>query len=280
MSPVTVSLNFGLISWLILSSIMNIAFFSDQYWPSISGVSVSIDSFSKELTKIGHNVFLFVPDYPGAKATDVALCRQNIYRFRSYKVLFNDENRLVYKSEKKNISNILDKIKPDIIHVHTEFSIGKIGKNYATWYKIPLVMTAHTYWEELISLYIPLIPIWFARPYARNFLRKAYKKADTIIVPTSLMEILLNLYFISRPIRVIPTGIDKADFKYTNHNNLNCVSRVYKDFPQLKGNRFLFFAGRIGMEKNINFLVDVLQKITNKYPDLYLVIAGDGACQG
>ena len=44
---------------------MNIAYFSDQYWPSISGVSVSVDAFRKNLCLMGHRVVLFVPDYPG-----------------------------------------------------------------------------------------------------------------------------------------------------------------------------------------------------------------------
>ena len=33
---------------------------------------------------------------------------------------------------------------------------------------------------------------------------------------------------------------------------------------------------RLGMEKNIEFLIDVLKNLTIKYPTLYLVIAGDG----
>ncbi len=260
----------------ILKKHMKIAYFTDQYWPSISGVSVSVDAFAKELTNMGHEVFLFVPDYPGASESDTLKNRQNIFRFRSHKVPFNDENRIVHKSEKKNIFKILNSIKPDIIHTHTEFSLGKIGSKYARMNKIPLVMTCHTNWEELIGLYVPLIPTWLARPYCRYFMRKNYRKADIIIVPTSLMEVLLNLYFIFKPIRVIPTGIDHADFEYVHHCDEVSVSNVYKEFPVLEGKKFLFFAGRLGMEKNIEFLIDVLKNLALKHPSLYLVIAGDG----
>ena len=74
--------------------IMNIAFVSDQYWPSLSGVSVSIDAFSKELIKMGHHVFLFAPEYPDSAKADSQWVGTNIFRFRSYEISFNKENRL------------------------------------------------------------------------------------------------------------------------------------------------------------------------------------------
>ncbi len=254
---------------------MIIAYFTDQYWPSISGVSVSVDAFSRELTKMGHRVYLFVPDYPGAAVQDEIKDRKNIFRFRSYKVPFNDENRLVYKSEKKKIYKALDEINPDIIHIHTEFALSKIACKYVKRNHIPLVMTCHTNWEELIGLYLSFIPAWLSRPYCRIFMRSNYRKADIIIVPTSLMEVLLNLYFIFKPIRVIPTGIDQSDFQYIKHCDEVAVSNVYQYYPKLVHKKFLFFVGRLGKEKNIEFLIDVLKKLLPKYPELYLVITGD-----
>ena len=63
---------FGFFIYLSIRTIksMNIVYVSDQYWPSISGVSVSIDAFRKELLKMGHTVFLLVPDYPNAMELD------------------------------------------------------------------------------------------------------------------------------------------------------------------------------------------------------------------
>ena len=101
---------------------MNIVFASDQYWPSISGLSVSIDSFSKELTKMGHHVFLLVPDYPGVAELDHKTNVSKIYRFKSFKLFFNKENRLVHRTQKSTIYKVIHSIKPDIIHVHTEFA--------------------------------------------------------------------------------------------------------------------------------------------------------------
>jgi 1,2-diacylglycerol 3-alpha-glucosyltransferase len=254
---------------------MNIVYVSDQYWPVISGVSVSIDVFRNELTKMGHTVILLTPDYPDSAEVDKRMNVQNLYRFKSYKLSFNVENRLVYKSQKKNIFNVLQSFKPDIIHVHTEFVLGDIAATYAKRYRIPLVMTSHTNWEELINYYIPFMPAGFARIYCRWHMRRSFVKADTVVVPTSLMGVLLKLYLIKRPIRVIPTGIERDEFILEGTKEESYL-RLLECYPQLFNKKILFFAGRIGKEKNITFLLDVLKQLLPKTPNILLIISGDG----
>jgi 1,2-diacylglycerol 3-alpha-glucosyltransferase len=254
---------------------MNIVHVTDQYWPSISGVSVTIDAYIKEFTKMGHNVFLLAPEYPNATEIDKKRNVSNLYRFKSYKVFFTLENRLVYRTQKSNIYKVLRSIGPDIIHLHTEFAMGKMASYYAKKYHIPLVITAHTNWEELINYYIPFMPSGFARIYCRWYMRKSYNKADAVVVPTSLMGVLLKLYFVKPPIRVIPTGIDVTEFSL-NGSKEESNSQVLESYPQLSGKKILFFAGRIGTEKNITFLIDVLKELLPKNPNTLLIISGNG----
>jgi 1,2-diacylglycerol 3-alpha-glucosyltransferase len=257
---------------------MVIAFISDQYWPTISGVCVSIDAFRKELIKMGHTVHILAPSHPTSDAIDKLSGDKNIHRFKSFQVFFTKENYLVKRSEKKNVFAVLDKVKPDIIHFHTEFTLCKIGMKYAKKKKIHTVITAHTNWEDLIHLYIPFIPTKIARIYARIHLRTFFNKADFLITPTSLMETLLHLYFIRTPMRIIPTGISFPEKRtiLKKGSSSYLTSPAFKAFPQLKNKRVLFFAGRLGKEKNIPFLFDVLDNLKNKFPNLVLLIAGDG----
>jgi 1,2-diacylglycerol 3-alpha-glucosyltransferase len=251
---------------------MIIAYFSDQYWPSISGVSVSVDAFKKHLCLMGHRVALFVPDYPDAAGRDDERT-DDVYRFQSHAIAFNDENRLVCRSEKKKIFAILDTLRPDIIHVHTEFALGKIATDYAKKRGIRLVMTAHTNWENIVDHYLPLIPAGIAHFCCRLYMEYIYNKADMLVVPTSIMELLLGLYFVKTPIKVIPTGIDRCMF---NGEEPEPLPPLHESFPVLKGKRFLFFAGRLGKEKNVPFLIDVLARLVPHHKDLVLVICGDG----
>ena len=43
---------------------LKIVMFTDSYWPRVNGVSVSVESFSSALIKIGHQVLIICPYYP------------------------------------------------------------------------------------------------------------------------------------------------------------------------------------------------------------------------
>jgi len=230
---------------------MKIVNMTDQYWPTISGVSVSIDAFRHELIKKGHTVFIFAPDHPGASDLDKKMKTTNIRRFKSHTISFAQGNRIINTSEKKNIIKQLDEIKPDIIHVQTEFTMGIIGIKYAHKHKIPLVIAAHTNWEDLIALYVPFIPQRIAKIYARIRLKKFFNNADVIIAPTSLMDTLLHLYYVTKPVRVIPTGIICNPPKnIPDKSLLKKNSPALKEFPELKNKRILFF--HYQMNKSLN----------------------------
>ncbi len=256
---------------------MNIVYVSDQYWPSISGVPVSMDSFKDNFTQRGHNISLIVPDYPDAAEWDKKHNAKNIFRFRSRSIFFNKENRLVCKSEKNKIYEKLDSIRPDIIHIHTEFALAKMVIKYAKKNNIPLVLTAHTNWEELINEYIKFIPHKIARFYCRSILRRIFNKVDIVIVPTTLMESRLNQYYIQSPIQVIPTGINVSHFSRTIYDteiNRNFILDSLAD--RIKDKKTLLYVGRLGKEKNIKFLLDAFGQLVKSNNDIKLVIVGDG----
>jgi glycosyltransferase involved in cell wall biosynthesis len=255
---------------------MKIVYASDQYWPSVSGVPVSMDSFKNNFIEKGHDVFLLVPDYPKAAGWDKENNRKNIFRFKSIGLFFNQENRIVLSSEKKKIYKILDTIAPDIIHVHTEFALARMVIAYAKEKNIPLVMTAHTNWEELVNEYLTFIPRSLGRIYCRHMLKRIFNKADILIAPTHLMEGLLNKYYIETPMQVIPTGIDENKFHADAGLSLkhNSVFESLKD--QIKDHKILLYVGRLGKEKNIKFLIDALDQLLPRNQDAKLVIVGEG----
>jgi glycosyltransferase involved in cell wall biosynthesis len=256
---------------------VNIVYVSDQYWPSISGVPVSMDSFKDNFTQRGHNISLIVPDYPEAAEWDKKHNAKNLFRFRSRSIFFNKENRLVCKSEKNKVYEKLDSIRADIIHIHTEFALAKMVIKYAKKNNIPLVLTAHTNWEELINEYIKFIPHKIARFYCRSILRRIFNKVDVVIVPTTLMESRLNQYYIQSPIQVIPTGINVSHFSRTIYDteiNRNFILDSLSE--RIKDKKTLLYVGRLGKEKNIKFLLDAFSQLVKSNTDIKLVIVGDG----
>lgn len=257
--------------------IVNIVYVSDQYWPSVSGVPVSMDSFKENFATMGHTISLLVPDYPEAAVWDKDNNSNNIFRFRSRSIFFNKENRMVRGSEKKKIHAKLNAIKPDLIHIHTEFSMAKIVIKYARKNKIPLVLTAHTNWEELINEYVKFIPHKVARFYCRSLLRRVFNKVDRIIAPTTLMASRLHSYNVSSQIDVIPTGVNVKHFsRKTFNGKINVNYKLEMIADRVRDYKTLMYVGRLGKEKNIKFLIDVFHKLTETHNDIKFVIVGGG----
>jgi glycosyltransferase involved in cell wall biosynthesis len=183
---------------------------------------------------------------------------------------------LVRRSEKKRIWKELDDIKPDIIHVQTEFNLGKMVKSYALKKKVPLVLTCHTYFEQYINHYVPWLPKGFARWFARRWTIGFYGTCDRLITPTPLMKEVLGSYGIRKNITVIPTGIPEEEFSGVSKENEKRSSQFYERFPELKRKKILLFVGRIGGEKNVMFLLPVLRKVVDNVPEAHLMMVGDG----
>lgn len=257
---------------------VNIVYVSDQYWPSVSGVPVSMDSFKENFAEKGHKISLLVPDYPEAEQWDRENNSKNIFRFRSRSIFFNKENRMVCGSEKNKIHDRLRAIKPDVIHVHTEFSLAKVVIKYAKKNNIPVVLTAHTNWEELINEYLSFVPKKIAQLYCRSFLRRIFNKVDRVIAPTALMESRLTSYAVERPIEVIPTGLvlNKFSESFPDETNLKANEQFESLVEKVRGQKTLMYVGRLGKEKNIKFLIDVFYQIQQTNEDVTFVVVGDG----
>lgn len=253
---------------------MKIVYATDQYWPCVSGISVSIDSFRSEIEAMGHEIHILAPSYGHNDPEPCELDR--VHRFRSKKVFFNDENFLVLGSERKSIHRILDEISPDILHVQTEFAIRSMTVPWARARGIPVIMSAHTNWADLIRIYMPWIPFGLSHIICHLKMFTAFRKADAIIAPTALMDTLIESYWIRQPERIVPTGIDGPHFNSTPGELDQLRAEIIDFHPELRDGPILLFVGRLGSEKNIPFLVDILERSLPNRPNLKLVIAGDG----
>jgi len=239
-------------------------------------MSVSIDAFATELERSGYKIAILAPEYPGSAEFDALTNHRRVFRFKSRGLFFSPEDKLVTPSERRKVYEVLDRLEPDIIHVQSEFRLCLMATKYAIRRGIPLVMTAHTNWEELIKLYLPFLSEHFARKYVKLRLGRTYNTADRVIVPTCAMRELLLEYRVDSPISVIPTGVLREDFELGREEAARSISLWRELYPELRGKRVLLTAGRVGEEKNLAFLLEVFKRLAATESDLILVIAGDG----
>jgi glycosyltransferase involved in cell wall biosynthesis len=254
---------------------MKIIYGTDNYWPRISGMAVSIDALKDGLVKLGHEVYVFAPDYPNASELDKKAGNASIFRFPSIKLFFLEEDRLVSPLAKRAVFAAIRSIRPDIIHVHTEFRMGVYSSQYAKKHNIPLIYTAHTYWEEYVD-YISFLPNFVIKKFGANLRNLPFKYDGFITVPSSAMKEVLLSYSKKKPIRIIPTGISMKEFCGVTQKNKWEIGKIANIDIDFENKSILLFVGRIGIEKNIDFLIEVVVKLKQTVPNVVFLIVGDG----
>lgn len=244
---------------------MNILYISDVYFPRINGVSTSINTCRNHLLDAGHRVVLIAPDYPQGYDDD-----NDIIRISSRKIIFDPEDRLMKLSIIKGLLPHLETIQFDVIHIQTPFVAHYAGRFLSTALKIPCVVTYHTFFEEYLYHYIPLIPKRWLQQLAKRFTRQQCNEVDHIIVPSSAIDVALNQYGVTTARSLIPTGIEIEQF---NHGQKSLFKKRYaidEDRP------VLLHVGRVAYEKNIGFLIQMLTYVWQEIPEILLIIAGEG----
>jgi len=244
---------------------MNIGFFTDTYLPQINGVVTSIEIFRKALIKQGHQVFIYGPRLNRAdnRQHDKA---NRIYRFYSIPYLPQKEHRIVFPFS-PHLWNF-KKYQLDIIHTQTYFPMGIHAAYLARRYNIPLVHTYHTLWSEYTHYsFLPHKSTLKAITWGS----KAYcNLCDLVISPSQAIKDVLLGYGVTKPIRVLPTGIEARP---TDTENVMDIRKIFRIKPET---RILCFAGRFGREKNLYFLLRAFKLIQQAVPDCILLMVGDG----
>lgn len=255
---------------------MRVVYATDNYWPRVSGMATSIDTFKHELEQMGHEVHILASEYPGSLEQDRAIGRQRVHRFRSAPYVFSKEDYLVCGSEQGRVFELLDDLRPDVIHVQTEIKMGRIAWRYAARHNVPLVMTCHTYFEQYIQAYVPIVPRWLASTITRHYTRNAFNRAGALVVPTVHMKSVLQSYGVDVPTAIIPTGFQHREFQGLSraHERRHCF--LFEKYPQLRGRKVLLTVGRAGKEKNLDFLLEVVERLRPRVPEAIWLLVGDG----
>jgi glycosyltransferase involved in cell wall biosynthesis len=255
---------------------VHILMISDVYFPRINGVSTSIQSFRSELITLGHRVTLICPDYPESLTLERAKDQhddEDILRLPSRTVLLDPEDRMMSYGAIINLIPILRGRSIDLVHIHTPFVAHYAGVKLARRLAIPVVESYHTFFEEYLYNYIRWIPRNWLKRAARFFSKSQCNAVDALVVPSSPMRNALQTYGVSTEMYIIPTGLNLDAFRTPPTSNFRAKLSIRDDQP------LLLYVGRVALEKNIDFLLNMMPFVLNQTPDAVLVIAGEGPAE-
>jgi len=245
---------------------MNVLMLSDVYFPRVNGVSTSMQTACRELVRMGHAVTVVAPDYGSADAAgDI-----EIMRLPSRKIFFDPEDRLIKRSALNAALQDLAQRRFDVIHIHTPFRAHELGVRLRRLSGCPAVESYHTYFEQYVAHYLPWMPQAATRLAVRAASRRLVRGIDHLIVPTEEMAAVLRGYGIATPASVIPTGILLDEFAGGD-------GALFRQRLGLGARQpTLVTVSRVAAEKNIDFLLEVVDKLRVEFANLVFVIAGEG----
>lgn len=236
---------------------MNIAFFTETYFPQINGVTYTIDNWRQALEDRGHNVRVVYPETERDPAPyDVPISSVNFRPVDGYKIGM---------SLPSNITSRMPDI--DIVHTHGQFSMGILAAMVAKKERVPLFLSYHTPCEQYFD-YVSKNPT-IQRGMDKIYLaweRLFYRRCDRILSPSQDAKQYLAGR-INFPVTRLSNGINTEFFAPRDATTTD----RFRDRYDIGDGPIIGYCGRLGYEKNLEDLVALAEQFDGE-----IVVAGEG----
>jgi 1,2-diacylglycerol 3-alpha-glucosyltransferase len=245
---------------------MRIAIFTESYLPVVNGVSTAVSTLAVAL-RPRHEVTIYAPRFPGYKDPDGL----DVRRFPSYPAPGHRGYPLALPASRALFREFRLR-EYDVIHTHSPFTLGQVGRWLAARHRIPFVTTYHTLYVEYVH-YGRIVPLPVGRAILQRLSRDYCNAADLVTVPTEPIREVLRGYGVTRPIHVAPTGTP-----------FDPPPAIDPDFPRRalgipSGAQIILYAGRLAREKNLPLLFRAFGRVAQAEPAAHLLIAGGGPAE-
>ena len=248
---------------------MNIALFTDTYFPDANGVSVTLKHTRRLLIEQGHNVYVVAPNHRlktiFQKEEKILLCSGiPMKRWGDIKAYF---------SLSPEIKKIITSWDLDIIHIHSEYGIAHLGLKIARKNQIPMIYHAHTFWDRYVNA--SHLPTLIKKPviqFVYSVMNKFISHAEYVLTPS--LEAAKWLQTIApktehNKINVIKNNIDLDLNQKLSEKEKKLIADIKKEY-EIDNYFVCGHLGRIVNEKNSLELMKFMYKFLTKYPDLKL----------
>jgi len=246
---------------------LRVAMITDNYFPFIGGVPVSIDRLHRGLRHLLYPTIILAPKYPG-RMND----HGDVVRIPSLLPWGRNSEFRMSNIFSPHIGRTLDSFNPDIIHSHHPYWTGWAAIFHARRMKVPLIYTYHTRLEHYAH-FVPLPAPLFRNIISHSLIRYYANRSDGVIVPTQAAEEYLRVIGVKSDIYVQPTGIDYEAFQKNSKETEEKLRQRYS----IEREVVLVSVSRLSKEKNIDFLIEGIGRLVNqtKTPCKCFII-GDG----
>lgn len=243
---------------------MKIAMMTNNYKPFIGGVPISIERLSQGLRDLGHEVVVFAPTYKQQMA------EKDVVRYRTLAEGPAGGIAIPYVWDAQ-IDKVFEREKFDLIHVHHPMLIGKTAVSLSKKYRIPLVFTYHTRYEQYLYY---LGPVQYLKKAVPKYLNNFLTHCDHVFAPTQGMEkyLVMDCGQNENKVSVLPTGLTADSFRTEE-----AESKAIRQHYCKEGENLFLSVSRLANEKNIYFLLKALANYKKRTDTPFkMLLIGDG----
>ncbi len=243
---------------------MKIMMVTNTFTPHVGGVARSVQRFTDEYRKMGHEVLVVAP------STSKPTHDNNTVRIPAIDDINGSSFSLpmpVIGSIKKKLAAATAMFTPDVIHSHHPFLLGDVARILSVQFRVPLVVTHHTMYEQFASytskkMVSPEFVIGLATEYANL--------CDHVIAPSQSTAEILSSRGVRQPMTVVPTGVDVETFASGDRTLWRQKCGIPLDAPVIG------HVGRLAPEKNLGFLTKAVRAYLRKHTRVHFLLVGDG----
>jgi len=256
---------------------MRIAFFSDNFYPELSGITDTIITTGKELKKRGHKVVYICPRYSPQdyavgkrqypiKKNDDTIDGMPIVRLPSMPMPLSPTGQSRFAFPTGASFTFLDSFKPEVIHTQSPYGTGLEALHAAKRYGVPLVGTNHTAIEDFFPFGM--------RAMMRRYDAWYYNHCNFVTTPYAALLRRMGKKGFHKPGRAVANPAELQAFGPATPEE----KAEHKRSFGLTG-PVVLYAGRLGVEKHVDVVVRALALLVKDFPTITLVATGHGAAE-
>ncbi len=239
---------------------MRIGMMADNYKPYVSGITNYIALNKRYLEKAGHDVYVFTFSEPDHEDDDPRVIRSPGLPLADTGFYLS----LRYSREAKKLLQTMD-----VVHVHHPFLSGRLALHYCRPLRIPIVFTNHTRYDLYAQAYLPMLPEEVSEGLLQAYMPSFCEAVDLVISPSPGMEKILRQLEVKTHIEIVPNGVELQ-----RYFEAEPLSRAEHGFAE--SDILLIYSGRLGPEKNLEFLLQAFGGVAQALENVFLLVLGDG----
>ncbi len=246
---------------------MRVLHCTDTWPPQVNGVTVVTTLMVDGLLERNVDVAIVTPRYPAHTRDVVGMVRPDIAHLELPSMqlpVYNDVR--VCAPLAGRVERFVRDFRPDLVHVDTEFIVGRLGARAARRLGIPVVSSFHTNFADYTAAYgAP----WLRGAVTRDILQ-FHRRARHIFTPSSVTKNWLNAHGLQH-VEVFGRAVDTSVFSPARRTG-EWRTRLGADRAVT-----ILHVGRLAAEKNLDLLLDGFALARQRLgARVQLVIAGDG----